>query len=311
MVNNSSASPRDVSGSPVVMAAIVLDRILDQVTGLRVTDIEKSPEKKMLLDCDTGSSEEGDSGKDSSTISDSRLEEDSVHDQSDLEDDDVGLVRSDEAGDICFMEHWKMERQFDKAIDGLKRLKDEPVNLAQRAMLLRQPEESTSSDIENETFVISPFSENQTYTIKADCESTISPSTLAESPDDQTDEGIDVLTDNRDEDPFLKTRIKFLSVKYTSLWRNHVDIMKTKMVKARLFHNLNLKVLALQQWKEFVRRVRSEKEIADRERMMEQDTIKRYLAIKYRERNLISKVRTFCVVCSCFDVTDIFLGVFN
>ena len=279
MVNTSSASPRGVSGSPVVMAAIVLDRILDQVTGIKVTDIEKS----------LASSEEGDSGKDSSSISDSRLEDDSVHDQSDLEDDDDGLEKSDEAGDICFMEHWKMERQFDKAIDGLKRLKDEPVTLAQRAML-RQPEESTSSDIENETFVISPFSENQTYTIKADCESTISPSTLAESPDDQTDEGIDVLTDNRDEDPFIKTRIKFLSVKYTTLWRNHVDIMKTKMVKARLFRNLNLKVVALQQWKEFLRRVRSEKEMADRERIMEQDTIKRYLAIKYRERNLVSKV---------------------
>ena len=280
MVNTSSASPR-VPGSPAVMAAIVLDRILDQVTGTRLSDMEKSL---------PSSEEEGDSGKDSSTISDSKLEEDSVHDQSDLEEDDVGLQRSDEVGDICFMENWKMERQFDKAIDGLKRLKEEPVTLAQRAML-RHAEESTSSDVENETFVISPFSENQTYTInKADCESTISPSTLAESPDDQTDEGIDVLTDNRDEDPFVKTRIKFLSSKYTSLWRLHVDNMKTKMVKARLFHNLNLKVVALQQWKEFIRRVRSEKEMAERERVLEQDTTKRYLAIKYRERNLVSKV---------------------
>ena len=300
MVNTSSASPRSVTGSPVIMAAIVLDRILDQVTGHRKTDMEKS----------LASSEECDSGKDSSTISDSRLEEDSVHDQSDLEEDEDGLKRSDEVDDICFMENWKMERQFDKAIDGLKRLKEEPVTLAQKAML-RHSEESNSSDIENETFVISPFSENQTYTIKADCESTISPSTLAESPDVQTDEGIDVLTDNRYDDPFVLPRIRFLSVKYTSLWRQHVDIMKTKMVKARLFHNLNLKVLALQQWKEFLRRVRSEKEIADRERVMEQDTIKRYLAIKYRERNLISKVRTSCVVCSWFDVTGIFLGVFN
>ena len=282
MVNTSSSSPRNVARSPVVMAAIVLDRILDQVTGPRLTEMEKS----------LASSEECDSGKDSSTISDSKLEEDSVHDQSDLEEDDIGLERSDDVGDICFMENWKMERQFDKAIDGLKRLKDEPVTL--QTALQKNSEEFTSPDVDNDTFVISPFSENQTYTVKADCESTISPSTLAESPDDQTDEGIDVLTDNRDEDPFTKTRIKFLSVKYTSLWRHHVDIMKTKMVKARLFHNLNLKVLALQQWKEFLRRVRNEKEMADRERMMEQDTIKRYLAIKYRERNLISKVRITC-----------------
>ena len=68
MVNTSSASPRSVTGSPVIMAAIVLDRILDQVTGHRKTDMEKS----------LASSEECDSGKDSSTISDSRLEEDSV-----------------------------------------------------------------------------------------------------------------------------------------------------------------------------------------------------------------------------------------
>ena len=234
MVNTSSASPRNVSGSPVIMASIVLDKILDQVTGHRHTDTEKS----------LASSEECDSGKDSSTISDSRLEEDSVHDQSDLEEDEVGLERSDEVGDICFMENWKMERQFDKAIDGLKRLKEEPVTLAQRAML-RHSEESNSSDIENETFVISPFSENQTYTIKADCESTISPSTLAESPDDQTDEGIDVLTDNRCDDPFVQTRIRFLSVKYTSLWRQHVDIMKTnhKLLGVFVSHTFKAKIL--------------------------------------------------------------------
>ena len=279
VTTSSSSRPSLSPGSPAAMAALVLDKILEQVTGIYDTHVEK------LL-----AAEEVDSGKDS-TISESKLDEDSVHDQSDLEEDDGGLETTDEMAGICFMENWKMERQFDKAIVGLKRLKEEPVTLGQKA-ILRHTEDLAFSDMENETFVISPFSENQTYTIKADCESTISPSTLAESSDtDQTDEGIDVLTETREKDPFIKRRIQFLSVKYTCLWRHHVDAMKTKMAKARLFHNLNLKVVALQQWKEFLRRTRSEKEMAERDRAMEQETIKRYIALKYRERNITSKVR--------------------
>ena len=66
------------------------------------------------------------------------------------------------------MENWKMERQFDKAIEGLRKLKEEPVSLQQRALepqntKIRQTEDSLS---DNDTFIISPFSENQTYTIK-------------------------------------------------------------------------------------------------------------------------------------------------
>ena len=62
-----------------------------------------------------------------------------------------------------------MERQFDKAIEGLRKLKEEPVSLQQRALIepqntkIRQTEDSLS---DNDTFIISPFSENQTYTIK-------------------------------------------------------------------------------------------------------------------------------------------------
>ena len=69
------------------------------------------------------------------------------------------------------LENWKMERQFDKAIEGLRKLKDEPVSvvsLTSKGLRKQKPslptEESQSDD--NETFVISPFSENQTYTIK-------------------------------------------------------------------------------------------------------------------------------------------------
>ena len=49
-------------------------------------------------------------------------------------------------------------------------------------------------------------------------------------------------------------------------------------------------MLVLQQWKEFVRRIKVQKEIAEKERMIEEDTIKRYVAMKYRERNIMSKV---------------------
>ena len=104
---------------------------------------------------------ETDSGKDSSSISDSlKNDDDSVKDHSELEDD-INDPSTDSVGDVCFMENWKMERQFGKAIEGLRKLKDEPVSLTPKPLC-----EDSLSD-ENETFVISPnFSENQTYTIK-------------------------------------------------------------------------------------------------------------------------------------------------
>ena len=136
MLNTTSSS------SPHTLAHNVLDKILDKITVIR---------------------EETDSGKDSSSISDSiKNDDDSERGQSDLDED---VENSDEVGDVCFMENWKMERQFDKAIEGLRKLKEEPVNLTRETSRKLVNNEETTSD-ENETFVISPFSENQTYTIK-------------------------------------------------------------------------------------------------------------------------------------------------
>ena len=65
---------------------------------------------------------------------------------------------------------------------------------------------------------------------------------------------------------------------------------KSKSVKARIFYNLNLKVFALQQWKEFAKKAKIQKEILQKERAIEEDTIKKYLALKYRERNICLKI---------------------
>ena len=136
MLNTTSSS------SPDTLAHNVLDKILDKITVIR---------------------EETDSGKDSSSISDSiKNDDDSERGQSDLDED---VENSDEVGDVCFIKNWKMERQFDKAIEGLRKLKEEPVNLTRETSRKLVNNEETTSD-ENETFVISPFSENQTYTIK-------------------------------------------------------------------------------------------------------------------------------------------------
>ena len=105
--------------------------------------------------------EDVDSGKDSSNITDSKTEDDSIPSSSDLDDDNESPDQNP-AEDISFLENWKMERQFDKAIQGLKKLKGEPVKLTKKPF--SQPCEETCSD--NDTFVISPFSDNQTYTLK-------------------------------------------------------------------------------------------------------------------------------------------------
>ena len=96
--------------------------------------------------------------------------------------------------------------------------------------------------------------------------------------------------DPGDEDKDVLENERRLSEKVVLRWKNYVEMMKTRMVKARLFHHLNLKVSALQQWKEFMRKQMKEKELLEKEKMIEQDTIKRYLATKYRERNIMSKV---------------------
>ena len=190
----------NVSVSPNSLVNNVIDKILDQITTIQksssdytnfvIQDDLKEKESSEALDVD--------SGKDSSNISESKEEdeEDSVNDQSEICDEVV-----DDVQDVCFMENWKIERQFDKAIEGLKKIKDEPVTLNPKTQL-KPPTTLEDCLSDNETFVISPCSENQTYTIKADCESTISPSTVEDNDvvtPIHTDEGIDLqpeVTDN-------------------------------------------------------------------------------------------------------------------
>ena len=124
--------------SPNTLATSLIDNLIDLVT----------------------EEEDVDSGKDSSNITDSKSEDDSIRD-SELDDvSNDGDNEENTAQDISFIENWKIERQFDKAIEGLKQLKGEPVSL--KPAVIDWCEEVGS---DQETFVISPFSENQTYTI--------------------------------------------------------------------------------------------------------------------------------------------------
>ena len=136
-------------GTPTVVAARMLDLVLDSVT-----------------------QEEADSGKEESNISESRHEDtDSVLGQPELEDEEATDCDDAEAGagggeaaEVCFLENWKMARQFDKAIAGLRQLKEEPVAVTITAKTSASAARGEDQS-DNETFVISPFSENQTYTI--------------------------------------------------------------------------------------------------------------------------------------------------
>ena len=118
-------------------------------------------------------------------------------------------------------------------------------------------------------------------TSKADCESTISPSTLsASSPDPEPDEGIEC---------GLGQHEARLAARAVARWRLRVEAARTRMVRAAIFYSLNLKVSdisimniyisiislstqvsAMQQWKEFARRARSEREVLEKERQLEQ-----------------------------------------
>ena len=137
-------------GTPSVVAARMLDLVLDSVT-----------------------QEEADSGKEESHISESRHEDtDSVLGQPELEDEEATDCDEAEAGagggeaaEVCFLENWKMARQFDKAIAGLRQLKEEPVAVTITAKTGASAARGEDQQSDNETFVISPFSENQTYTI--------------------------------------------------------------------------------------------------------------------------------------------------
>ena len=82
----------------------------------------------------------------------------------------------------------------------------------------------------------------------------------------------------------------FLCEKYLPVWKEKVEAGKTRAVKARLFYLLNLKVSSLQRWKEAAKKAKNQKEILKKERAIEEDTIKRYLALKYRERNISLKI---------------------
>ena len=120
-------------------------------------------------------------------------------------------------------------------------------------------------------------------TSKADCESTISPSTLsASSPDPEPDEGIECGLG-------LGQHEARLAARAVARWRLRVEAARTRMVRAAIFYSLNLKVYcisimniyisiislstqvsAMQQWKEFARRARSEREVREKERQLEQ-----------------------------------------
>ena len=133
--------------SPTTLATDLIDNLINNLV---TEDPAKISEEE----------EDVDSGKDSSNITDSKTEDDSIPSSSDLEEDNEAPEQSP-AEDISFLENWKMERQFDKAIQGLKKLKGEPVKLTKKPF--SQPCEETCSDAD--TFVISPFSDNQTYTL--------------------------------------------------------------------------------------------------------------------------------------------------
>ena len=53
-------------------------------------------------------------------------------------------------------------------------------------------------------------------------------------------------------------------------WRRFVAGRRTVAAKASLFHSLNLRVAALQQWKEFTRRSRAHRELQQKEKLFEQ-----------------------------------------
>ena len=99
----------------------------------------------------------------------------------------------------------------------------------------------------------------------------------------ESDEGIEVIW------PLHDGNEKCLAETYFIKWKTVLEEKHVKFAKACLFHHLNLKVSAMQQWKEFVRRQNIQKEIKEKERAIEQETIKKYLAHKYRERNLCLK----------------------
>ena len=184
------------------------------------------------------------------------------------------------------IEEWRMNRTFDKAIEGLRKLKDDPIQInpgTPPPPVQDKKDHGRQSGYQNEddddTYIISPFSE--TDTLKTDRRSAAT--FISTSP--ESDEGIEVTWPPRDEE-----RERYLAEKFFLRWMETVSSRKKKLGKACLFHNLNLKVGVFQHWKEFVRKHKIERELQEKEKEIQQETIKQYLAQKYRERNLCSRV---------------------
>ena len=179
------------------------------------------------------------------------------------------------------IEEWRMNRTFDKAIEGLRKLKDDPfqINPGTPPLIQERKESVYQNEDDDDTYIISPFSE--TDTLKTDRRSAAT--FISTSP--ESDEGIEVIWPPKDDE-----RERFLGEKFFLRWRENVLSRKKKLGKACLFHNLNLQVGVFQHWKEFVRKQKIERELQEKQKEIQQETIKQYLAQKYRERNLCSRV---------------------
>ena len=92
--------------------------------------------------------------------------------------------------------------------------------------------------------------------------------------------------------PLHDERENSIASKFFLLWKDIVADRQIKLAKAQLFSDLNLKVGVFQRWKEVVRKQKTQRELQEQQKQIQEDTIKQYLAQKYRERNLCSKIFT-------------------
>ena len=175
-----------------------------------------------------------------------------------------------------------MNRTFDKAIEGLRKLKGDPVHLTPETPDLTEEvkqAELLDDQVDDDTYVISPFSDSDVLKTGRRSEATF----ISTSP--ESDEGIEVSWPTKEEE-----RERFLGEKFFLLWKNNIAKQKLKFSKACLFSDLNTKVSVFQQWKEVVRKQKTQRKLEEKQREIQKETIKHYLAQKYRERNLCSKV---------------------
>ena len=181
------------------------------------------------------------------------------------------------------MEDWKMNRTFDKAIEGLRKLKEDPIVLVTKTPPLEEEmklQKRQISDYEDDdTYVISPFSDSDALKTGRRSEATF----ISTSP--ESDEGIEVIWPIKDDE-----RERTIAGKFFVLWKDIIADRQLKFAKACLFAGLNLKVGVFQRWKEFVRKQKAQRELQVREKQIQEETIKNYLAQKYQQRNICSKV---------------------